>query len=301
MENSKPMPGKQSGDRKGTGKKVICLGILLAAATAWGQFSLPLEPYRDRGGSITGSLEGWYKNADGSYSFLLGYFNRSTTQEVNIPIGPDNRIEPGGPDRGQPTWFLPGRQWGFFTVKVPSDFGDSKLTWTITVNGQTNVIPLGLKPDYEIAPFKEAAGNEPPFLSFEENGPKVQGPAGLTVDRTVKTDSPLTIGVWVSDDVRVPSGSGAVSKTRAAHPVTLIFSKFRGPGEVKFSQVKPEVEKISWPDPKSTFFGKASTVAWFSAPGEYILEVIANDYSGEGGGGFQCCWTSGKVKVTVQP
>jgi hypothetical protein len=32
-----------------------------------------------------------------------------------------------------------------------------------------------------------------------------------------------------------------------------------------------------------------------------MLHVIANDYSGEGGGGFQCCWTSGKVKVTVQP
>jgi len=29
--------------------------------------------------------------------------------------------------------------------------------------------------------------------------------------------------------------------------------------------------------------------------------VTANDYSGEGGNGFQCCWTTGKVKVTVQP
>jgi len=26
-----------------------------------------------------------------------------------------------------------------------------------------------------------------------------------------------------------------------------------------------------------------------------------NDYSGEGGGGFVCCWTNGEVRVTVKP
>jgi hypothetical protein len=28
--------------------------------------------------------------------------------------------------------------------------------------------------------------------------------------------------------------------------------------------------------------------------------VQANDISGEGGGGFQCCWTNAHVKVTVK-
>jgi hypothetical protein len=28
--------------------------------------------------------------------------------------------------------------------------------------------------------------------------------------------------------------------------------------------------------------------------------VQANDESGEGGGGFQCCWTNAHVKVTIQ-
>jgi hypothetical protein len=32
-----------------------------------------------------------------------------------------------------------------------------------------------------------------------------------------------------------------------------------------------------------------------------MLHVVANDYSGEGGRGFQCCWTNGHVKVSVQP
>jgi hypothetical protein len=43
-----------------------------------------------------------------------------------------------------------------------------------------------------------------------------------------------------------------------------------------------------------------AATATFSAPGEYLLRVQANDESGEGGGGFQCCWTNTYVKVTVQ-
>ena len=36
------------------------------------------------------------------------------------------------------------------------------------------------------------------------------------------------------------------------------------------------------------------------APGEYTLRVQANDSSGDGGGGFQCCWTNAHVKVAVK-
>src|SRR5579885_1958416 len=49
---------------------------------------------------ITGAYEGWFKNPDGSFTLLLGYFNRSDKQEIDVPVGPNNRIEPGGPDRG---------------------------------------------------------------------------------------------------------------------------------------------------------------------------------------------------------
>src|SRR5438034_5538009 len=94
---------------------------------------------RERGSSVTGAFEGWYRNPDGSISLLVGYFNRNTKQELDIPIGPNNRIEPGGPDQGQPTHFLTSRQWGVFSIKVPSDFGDRKLTWTLVANGQINI------------------------------------------------------------------------------------------------------------------------------------------------------------------
>src|ERR1700746_4103646 len=126
---------------------LLCALFLLRSAVLAAQ-TLPLEPSHESGASVTGAFEGWFKNADGTFSLLLGYFNRNTREELDIPIGPDNRIEPGGPDQGQPTHFLLGRQWGMFTVKVPADFGNKKLTWTIDANGQPTTIPASLHTDY---------------------------------------------------------------------------------------------------------------------------------------------------------
>jgi hypothetical protein len=47
--------------------------------------------------------------------------------------------------------------------------------------------------------------------------------------------------------------------------------------------------------------GLAETTASFGAPGDYVLRAQGNDVTGEGGGGFQCCWTNVIVKVTVTP
>lgn len=277
----------------------IPISLLFLASFAWGQ-TLPLEPFHEAGASITGAFEGWFKNADGSFSLLLGYFNRNSKEDLDIPIGPENRIEPGGPDRGQPTHFVPGRGWGMFTIKVPSDFGDNKITWTIVANGQNTVIPASLKPDWEISPFQEAAvGNTPPVVGFDEHGPTVQGPRGLIVERSVKFGSPLALTTWVSDDAKLTTSSGARPKNLGA-PVTLHWSKYRGPGIVTFSQERPEVDKIERKDVTAAFSGKATTSVTFSQPGDYMLHVTANDYSGEGGQGFQCCWTTALVKVSVQ-
>ena len=176
------------------GQVVATWLFALGTLQLWAQ-SLPLEPPRESGASVTGAFEGWSKNADGTFNLLLGYYNRNQRQEVDVPIGPNNRIEPGGPDRGQPTHFMPGRGWGLFSVRVPADFGDNKISWTITANGKTTTIPTAsLHPDYEISPLIEAAvGNTPPVLSFEEKGPSVQGPQGLVVQRTAKVGNPLTI------------------------------------------------------------------------------------------------------------
>ena len=40
-------------------------------------------------------LKAGIENEDGTRSFLVGYLNRNTRQELDIPVGPNNRIEPG--------------------------------------------------------------------------------------------------------------------------------------------------------------------------------------------------------------
>jgi len=101
----------------------------------------------------------------------------------------------------------------------------------------------------------------------------------------------------VMDDMKYTSGTNA-PPSGARQPVTLTVNKFRGPGQVTIEKAKPTVEKTA--DGKVAFSGKAVTTVKFSEPGEYALQVIANDYSGDGGGGFGCCWTTTVVKVTVK-
>ena len=98
-----------------------------------------LEPLGTTGEAVYPAFEGFGPLKDGTNALLLGYFNRNK-EAVDVPIGPDNRIEPGGPDFGQPTHFLSGRQWGMFAITVPKDFGTKKLTWTLTANGHTSAV-----------------------------------------------------------------------------------------------------------------------------------------------------------------
>lgn len=262
------------------------IATVLAATSPSAQ--VPLDAQHDSGQSVTAAYEGWFKRPDGTLALLVGYYNRNLKQVLDIPIGPDNRIEPGGPDRGQPTHFLTRRQWGVFAIDVPADFGDKTLTWTLTANGKTTSVPMGLNPLYEVTPFREAAqGNTPPVLKFAPDGSSFQGPPrGFAQALAATVGQPLTLSLWATDDEVVdPDRRGRKSG------VTIVWSQFRGPGSVTFNPPRPAVAP---PD------GKATTTATFSAPGDYVLRAQANDVSGEGGGGFQCCWTNAHIKVTVK-
>jgi len=244
---------------------------------------ISLEPVKESGQAVTGAFEGWYQNPDGTYSLLMGYLNRNSKEILDIPVGPNNRIEPAGPDQGQPTHFLPRRQWGVFRVVVPKDFGTKKLTWTIVANGQTTSVPMSLNPLWVVEPFKDAGnGNTPPVLKFDPDGRSFTGPPhGIAKTFETKLSDALPLTLWVSDDKPLRGRGGAAS------PIT--WTQFRGAGDVSFDNPRPQADAE----------GKAVVNAKFSAPGEYILRAQANDSTGDGGGGFQCCWTNVHVKVTV--
>lgn len=290
-----------------TGKalSLAALGVVVvgswAMAVAAQQSNLPLEPQKQRGTSITPAYEGWYPNTDGTFTILLGYYNRNAGQTLEIPVGPNNKIEPGNPDQGQPTFFETGRQWGVFGIKVPKDFGTKSFTWTIVSNGEAQSIPFSLNKAYSITPFKELGmGNEPPVLAFSQGGAKVTGPpVGIAATLTGQVNQPVTLSVWAEDpkgsdtaeEAAAPAAAAGTGRGRARSVATVSLHKYRGPGDVKFEKARLPVAKQG---------DMVSTTATFSAAGDYIVRVQANDESGEGGGGFQCCWTNAHVKVTIR-
>src|SRR5262245_20466744 len=230
----------------------LAAGVAASAQQGVGQTPAPYplsQGIRERGSSVTGAFEGWYYNKDGSQNWLVGYYNRNTKQELDIPPGPNNRIEPGGPDQGQPTHFLTGRQYGVFTLKVPKDFGTKKLTWTIVSNGQTNSMTLQTRADYIVEPFEDPANkNTPPTLRFTQDGPGFQGPpVGIAATMNATVGVPLPLTVWASDEgpkINIPEGRGRgrgrgrgddapAGGPPPPPPLSVTWSLHRGPAAVK--------------------------------------------------------------------
>lgn len=322
--------------------------VVFTALPALAQKQLPMEPIHNDGAPVVPSYEGWWTDNDGNYNFMFGYFNRNAKEEVDVPIGPNNHIDPAG-DYGQPTHFYPRRHWGVFILTVPKDVATAakRPAWTLNVNGLNSTIPVNPDPVYNINPFSEIGiGNTPPTISLAEKGPSVAGPKPVIVPFTAKVGQPLSITVWAADDAKSlrpqgppgGRGRGGAGRAGAAAPgaeppagagnadaqlaaaaaaagvdidtirqymsrsaVGITFEKLRGPGDVKFGSNKPKVEQIengTVPKPEK-FNGKATTTATFSEPGDYVLRIYATDSSGEGGGGFLCCWTNIYAKVNV--
>src|SRR2546428_7633691 len=121
---------------------LVVLLALSATATTGGQTPGGIRDWDDgikyaRGQNVVPVFEGWVPNPDGTFSLIFGFWNRNWEETVFIPIGPDNRIEPGGPDRGQPTVFTPRRGKNLFEIVVPKDFGKQEIVWTINSRGKT--------------------------------------------------------------------------------------------------------------------------------------------------------------------
>lgn len=221
-----------------TASLVLWNGLPAVASAKEGQVKAPpqgvlAEPVGNAAGPIYAAFEGWGPLRDGTNALLIGYFNRNRNQELDIPIGPENNIEPGGPDQGQPTHFLTGRQYGMFAITVPKDFGTKKLTWTIVANGQKTAVSFWLNPPYWVDFFKNTANeNQPPRIKFAPDGFDHMGPPR---EKTVATMSgavgqPLDLTAWAADQppTRVfettpaggdaAAGSAGATGSRAARP-----------------------------------------------------------------------------------
>ncbi len=275
---------------------VGCLGGLAlsspVAAQIPGQNPLNESPLRPGGQNVIPVYDGWFENPDGSYTLCFGYFNLNTEQSLDIPLGPENRIEPSQYDGVQPTHFDPvpdpeltskyRHHWCVFSVTVPDDFGTSDIMWTLTSQGDELQTPGSLTARYNLdEPTSSGRGAVAPFLRLDEDGQTVQGRRGLWAGpRTVQANEPLPLTAWVQ---------------HAEAGTWLGWTKHQGPGEVVFSESELRLDAAD---------GAATTTATFSQPGSYIVRVQAiNDLQTRRnptyGFEFHCCWTNGYVRVQV--
>jgi hypothetical protein len=257
---------------------IACLALAAAAVT---EAQPPVPTYIGQTKFTTGQdvvpvYEGWLKNADGSFTFVFGYFNRNFKEEPVIPAGPDNKVEPGDVDRGQPTYFLPRRQSFAFRVTVPKDWGQKELIWSLTAHGRTEKAFAALLPEEEITErmIMTRGGlfpgdddpNQPPEIKIS---PVVAASAGQPVKLTaVVTDDGLPKPR--APRAPKPGAAPAQSNGAGARPrggLTVSWMEYRGPAKAAFESAGPLAVNN----------GQAVTTAQFSEPGIYVLRATASD------------------------
>lgn len=257
---------------------------------------LPLAPILPKGDEVAPFFEGWYRNDDGTFTLSFGFFNLNSEQVLDIPVGPDNFVEPAEFDGKQPTHFpvRPRRDRGVFHVTVPASYADGEpaVVWTITANGWTNATPgrVGLEA-LQLDYGPRAMGSVPPVVRFSPDGPRgqhIQGVWGEPI--TASVGEPLALTLWTEEvSVRAPD-----DMVNAVVDVGVSWFKFQGhSGAVSFDPRRVVVEGGT---------GEATASAVFSEPGDYVLRArIDNWDANDSSGGDQCCWTNAYVRVTVTP
>lgn len=278
---------------------LVALLMLWSASSSSGQGVDYLS-----GQNIAPVFEGWERQPDGTYDFIFGYFNRNLEEHFFLPVGPDNRFDPGPADRGQPTFFYPRRSWFVFRIRVPADFGSQEMVWTLTSNGKTETATASLKVDYELddtviyhtnsglVMTDETARNQAPTLEVKGD-----------TERSVAVGDRLRL-VAVTTDDGIPTPRPAPQRVGflTAMGLRLSWFVYRGDGHaVTFDprQFKAYWDSRSnspwtpgWQAPPLPDDGRLEVAAMFDQPGDYVLRAMAHD------GAFD---TTRDVTVRVSP
>ncbi len=252
-----------------------------------------------RGQNIAPVYEGFWRHDDGAIDLWFGYYNRNWEEEIDVPVGPDNHMDPGGPDLGQPTHFFPRRSQFVFKVTVPADFGDDEIVWSLTSNGVNEKAYATLRPEYMVdetvmmANFgaggqtgfhPDMIGNMAPELTLE-----------TPPTMTVSAGEPVTLSAVAADDGKPAPRSIPVALIGTSHFVPnsatglrLSWFRYRGPGEVVFDPPQTKVWQdhrdggnspwsTGWETPRVPDDNRWTVEATFSEPGTYVLRALAHD------------------------
>ena len=291
---------------------MIRMRTLLVSALIGGA-TLPVIPLMGQsyssGQPVWPAFEGWERNDDGSANLVFGYMNENWQEELDVPIGPENSLDPGGPDRGQPTHFQPRRNRFVFRVRVPKDWGEKELVWSLTTHGVARKAYGSLRTDLVIENIDIMS--ETGALGAGTSNPEIRGDKPPTIrlagspSLTATVGKPVTLTAIVTDDgVPRPRGSGSgrgrggeggeftppsritVGKNLGLH---LSWFVYRGAGaavtfdprQIKTWEDTREGANSPWAPrwiaPRLPPDGKYVVTATFDQPGTYVLRARADD------------------------
>jgi len=273
-----------------------------------------LRPPAKNGLLIVPFMEGWYSNEDGSVTVSYGYENRNEN-EVIIPKGADNFIEPAQFDGMQPEVYFPGRHMGVFAITIPASMVTEKAWWHLKTGSweETKVPGERGVSAYELDRNPRPQGSVQPLIWFEEGNPG-RGPEGVvaTTVETVAVGAPLKMEVETSDPSIRDRSNPVFAKPLDSR---VMWYQHQGPGDVRFTE-DPSTPFMTTPDtslrnampasparieiPESK--GRARVIATFSEPGEYIIRARVDNWNASDSDGFdQCCWSNAYQRVHVTP
>jgi hypothetical protein len=244
-------------------------------------FTFPGIQY-PKGQDVSPTFDAWERNPDGTFSMWFGYFNRNSQEEIDVPIGPENTIDLGNGDQGQPTHFYAGRRWWVFKVVVPKDWPlDKRLVWTLTNKGRTNQAKAWLLPEWEADKLLISANGASDRFLMVLGRPIAEAinegdiaPVIIPVPaQTVTLPATAKLTVTANDDGIPKPREGdrtADGNVRGAvEGVRIRWILYRGPANVKFD---PEVSPPVYGKPL-----KSETKITFTVPGDYRIRAIASD------------------------
>lgn len=279
-----------------TGLTLASVAFLAAPLQAQdeGFQSFPLGPLRPAGDIVAPFFDGWYANDDGTFTLSFGFFNRNLEEDVYIPHGPDNYIEPAEYDGMQPTWFpaynRPGfvgkRERGAFAITVPPEMEGEDVVWTITHAGSTYSVPgRTTSAAYELSHAPAAAGSLAPALTFDPDGEGVYGREGIIAEPvSTSVGAPVELSIFVRDRGEREDGELV--------PVNTTFVRHQGPGPITFEPESRQVDGEEW--------SESTTMATFSEPGSYLVRVRVDNFTTQDSSfDDQCCWSNAYIPVRV--
>jgi hypothetical protein len=294
-----------------TGSRKLVAAVGAIAVLALGQVASSQAPQPSdyvgyglrysSGQAVQPIFEGWSKNPDGSFLMHFGYLNRNYVEEVNVPLGPQNSIEPGGPDQGQPTYFYPRINRRQFAVTVPKDFGKKELVWMINFRGKNTKAVGWLQPEWEVNSSGGAGRaekpdeNKPPTLTFESAAVRGVLPEPVTLTGSFADDG------LPKPSTRKTEGGGRKQPVGQETPPILQPSESTVEAPVNLPELPlglrgarvgprpppgPSVRYTIWRGPAAIQYdpmfavpkdGKVTTKMTFAEPGEYVLKARATD------------------------